>query len=217
MKYIIIASCILTLTACKFDSPSDSYSEEKLSQPLVQQESKDISTTSIPKKFELPNSDTNLSDTINLSQLSLSDQIDIDSLVASKYSLINFDSLSQYAIDYYAQAEPKIIRNIKEEKSSLLIMSYYTSMAGDGNPMIKFIAISNEGQITDSYEERIHYQHGYELIPEQTLITVSATHFELNLNNVHNKLENDSLIVIKNEKFVDVFKVVNGKIIKNKS
>ena len=96
-------------------------------------------------------------------------------------------------------------------------MSYYTSMAGDGNPMIKFIAISNEGQITDSYEERIHYQHGYELIPEQTLITVSATHFELNLNNVHNKLENDSLIVIKNEKFVDVFKVVNGKIIKNKS
>ena len=164
-------------------------------------------------EFENLQTNTNFSDTINITYLEHNSLNLLDSLIINKYNLIDKSKI-QFSVSSYKNADCRILNIIKGKEYNILSFIYYTSEAGDGNPILKIITYS-EDKIIDEISFNLIYCHSPDIEPNQFIVFNSNNEFSFITRTIKRNLD-----IIVNEEFkvesdnikVEKYSIVNGNI-----
>lgn len=151
-------------------------------------------------------------DSISLTTMNIEKLPQIDSTILISNEIMFLQKENEYDIGSFKEADCRVLKYLEGKELDLLILVYYTSLAGDGNPLVLLSTLSKQGIIIDQEEIAIRYCHdpGYE--PNQILIINSLYSVELITREIRRKqVEYDFIFESDNTKKT-YYNIVDGLI-----
>ena len=153
---------------------------------------------------------SHLKDSINLTTMSFEMLPQMDSTLLTSKNLVSLVKENEYDVGNFNQADCRVLKYWQGNEFDLLILIYYTSLAGDGNPIVLLSTISKEDRVIDQEEIAIRYCHdpGYE--PTQILILNTVYNFELVTREIRRKQVEYDFIFESDKTKKTIYKIVEG-------